>query len=143
MFHFGGTLVLLKREQPDFEAAARTLLATFDGGLDRLASEQLKRGLSPPSVADAAPRVQKKRKGVRAQGASNSASLTHTHTQGASNSASASAIATCQWDEPASSEEDLDAEDDYVEKVWGDKELRQEEAAYRDRIRLKQQKSLQ
>ena len=89
MFHFGGTLVLLKREQPDFEAAARTLLATFDGGLDRLASEQLKRGLSPPSVADAAPRVQKKRKGVRAQGASNSAS--------------ASAVATCQWDEPASS----------------------------------------
>ena len=149
MLHFDGTLVLLKREQPDFEAAARTVLAKFDGGLDRLTSEQLERGLSPPSVADAAPRVKKRKKGVCAQGAAEQAPPPKSASSiaaaaelaaSASNSASASTVAACQWDEPEpeSEEEDFEPEGEWVERVWGDEELRQEEAAHQARLRREQ-----
>ena len=53
--HFGGALVLLRRDQPDFETAARIQLLKLDGGVNRLASEQRLRNINPPSCKDDAP----------------------------------------------------------------------------------------
>lgn len=53
--HCQSILCMLPRAQPDWECIARTTLANFEGGLDRLVSEQEARGLPPPSVHDARP----------------------------------------------------------------------------------------
>ena len=60
LFCFNGRLLMLKRRHPDFEPLARVWLAQINA-LDRLRNEQVRHGIPPPSMADATPRVQKKK----------------------------------------------------------------------------------
>ena len=60
MCHFDGVLVVLRRDEVDYEPVARQWLGRFDGGLNRLVSVQRSQGILPPSVSDAAPAVVKR-----------------------------------------------------------------------------------
>ena len=67
MCHFDGVLVVLRRDEVDYEPVARQWLGRFEGGLNRLVSVQRLQGILPPSVRDAAPAVVK-RSGAKKKG---------------------------------------------------------------------------